>query len=281
MTGAPQPRELATATGSVTVTDHGAQLLQWQVDAVPVVWLSEQAEYAADRAVRGGVPVCWPWFAAGPDGDHSPSHGLLRTAPWEPLPPEPDGDTLSLRWRIRHDQVGGGRGVEQFPHPFSAELSVAVGRDCVVRLAVTNTGTEAFRHEGALHTYLHVGDVRQVTLNGLEGTAYWDKVTGRDGLQDGPLAPVGEVDRIYRSTAPVQLNDPVLGRVLHITGEGTTDTVVWSPGPQKGPALPDLGAGWSRMLCVEAAALHPRSPVLGPGRTWEMSTRIAVEHPDG
>lgn len=281
MTAAPQPRELATSTGSVTVTDQGAQLVEWQVGAVPVVWVSEQAEYAVGRAVRGGVPVCWPWFAAGPDGEHSPSHGLLRTAAWEPLPPESHGDTLSVRWRITHDRVAGARGVEQFPHPFSAELSVAVGRDCLVRLEVTNTGTAPFRHEAALHTYLHVGDVRQVTVHGLEGTAYRDKVTGRDGRQDGPLVPAGELDRIYRSTAPVRLADPVLGRDLTITSDGTTDTVVWNPGIQKGSALPDLGAGWSRMICVEAAALHPRSPLLGPGRTWQMSTRIAVEHPDG
>lgn len=279
MTGARAlPRDHPTATGSVTVTDQGAHLVQWQVAGIPVIWVSDRAVYAQGVAVRGGVPVCWPWFADGAGQDRSPSHGFLRTAHWQPVA---TADPLTLTWRITHEQVVGRPGTEEFPHPFAAELSVSVGQDCTVRLTVTNTGSEPFVHEGALHTYLHVGDVRQVRLGGLEGAAYWDKVTQQRGHQEGPLVLEDEVDRIYHATGPVRVDDPVLGRVLTVTGEGTTDTVVWNPGPAKGEALADLGPGWSQMVCVEAAALAPRCPPLEPGRTMALATRIAVGLPDG
>lgn len=289
------PRELATATGSVTVTDQGSHLVQWLVDGVPVIWVSDRATYAPGRAVRGGVPVCWPWFADGPDQDRTPSHGLLRTALWQPVhgaaagqPPTSGGsgeDTgagpLLLAWRITHEDVAGQPGTEVFPHPFTAELTVTVGQDCTVQLSVTNTGDVPFVHEAALHTYLHVGDARRARVHGLEGTAYFDKVSRQHHRQEGPLVLEGEVDRIYRATGPVRVHDPVLGRVITLTGAGTTDTVVWNPGQVKGTALADLGEGWEQMLCVEAAALSPRCPPLEPGQTMTLSTRIGVDPADG
>src|SRR5690606_23979067 len=113
------------------------------------------------------------------------------------------------------------------------ELAVSVGHDCSVGLTVTNTGTEAFDYEAALHTYLHVGDIHQAAVTGLDGAHYFDKVLQTDARQDGPITVSGETDRVYTSTATVLVHDPVLGRTLQVEKSGSPTTVVWNPWVEK------------------------------------------------
>lgn len=268
------PRVLRSQTGTLTAYDHGAHVAQWQQHGQPVLWLSDRSHYEHGESIRGGVPVCWPWFASGPDGDLSPTHGFVRLTGWQLL----ESTLSSLRWGIGSADVAGRPGVERFPHPFAAVLETTLTDDSLgIALTVTNTGDSPVDYEAALHSYLHVGDVQAVTIDGLEGVGYWDKVIGTPGTQDGQLTITGETDRIYETADPVTLSDPVLGRVLLVEPVAATRTVVWNPWRAGAAELADMADdAWRRMVCIEAAAIGAECIHLGAGQTHTIGQRISV-----
>ena len=254
--------------------DFGAHLASWTVDGVQRVWLSDAAVLDGSAPLRGGVPICFPWFAAGPDGRHKPSHGLLRTATWHPTVAA-DGEVWA--WQIASDDVAEAPGAEHVPGPFRARYSVSLrgpqgAEELHLTLRITNTGDRDYRVEAALHTYLAVTDVGQVQVLGLEDAPYLDKVTGRRDVQAGPLGLRGETDRVFDRSAPVVVVDPVAGSRHEVRPGGTTQTVVWNPWAEKAAGLKDLGDDeWRRFLCVEAAASGDRALTVPAGDTVEVS----------
>lgn len=272
VSGTPALR-LQTAWGaSALVTLHGAQLLSWRpAGGRDRLFLSERAEYAPGVAIRGGVPICFPQFAAlGP----LPKHGFVRTRPWSvsgrrvadgraevTLVFEPDTALRSL-----------------WPHPCRVAYTVRLSDDRIeLELAVEDIGAEPLSFTAALHGYLAVGDVEAVELRGLAGLQYRDAADGdRLGVEQRDAVTIrGEVDRVYH-TVPggVLLREP--DRTLAIRAEGFPDVVVWNPGPAKCAALADMAPdGWRRMLCVEAGAI--RTPVVVPaGGSWRGRQVLAV-----
>lgn len=266
-----------TATGTVIVHDQGAHLTEWRAGGVPVIWVSPRAEYAAGRAIRGGVPVCWPWFGPGRPGDLSPSHGFARTTTWRPVVEESGTDLVRWVWELTAADVGGVPGAEHFPHRFTAQLAVEVTDAATITLTIRNEDRQPFDYEAALHSYLHVGDVRRVTVTGLAGAPYLDKVSGERLTQQGDLGLTGETDRVYRSAGPVEVHDPVLNRTLTVAKSGSPETVIWNPWDEKAASMSDLGdREWTQMLCVEAAAVGTGAPRLAPGEAQSLSTTITV-----
>ncbi len=271
------PRAGRVGSSDYTAYDQGAQLATWEVDGVPVIWTSAWSRREVGQSIRGGVPICWPWFATGPDGGRTPQHGFVRKAPWRLLEHSTDDPTHVLRWELTQDDVVHEAGAEQFAHPFRAVCSTLVGTSVEVRLDVTNTGLEPISYDVALHTYLHVGDVRQVRVTGLEDAPYWDKVLRSSGRQEGPLRLTGETDRIYTSSEQVRVHDPVLRRTLTVSKGNSTHTVVWNPWDEVAADLADLGDDeWPQMVCVEAAAIGTDAVQVDPGDTHSLSTRISV-----
>lgn len=253
--------------------DHGAHVTQWVHHGVPVVWVSRRSEYVADRAIRGGMPLCWPWFANGPDGDRQPSHGLARTQCWG-LQEQGPGQ---LCWTLSPaDLPANSR--ELFPHEFDSTMEVALDPDELrVTHTVTNRGAQPFSYEVALHTYLHVGDVRDVRLHGLDAADYYDKVAKVDATQSGTLRIDGEVDRVYRSPGPVRVEDPTLERVITVASRGAGNVVVWNPGAEGAADMSDFGdEEWTQMVCVETANIGENAVSLGPGRTHSTTATITV-----
>lgn len=264
--------------GDYVAYDHGAHVATWRVDGVPVVWTSRCTRLEPGRPIRGGVPLCWPWFADGPDGDVSPSHGFVRTAPWRLTGHEQSATRHVLAWELTERDVVGVDGASRYPHPFALECRATVAEALTVELTVRNTGAAPAEHEVALHTYLHVGDVRQVRITGLEGVEVYDKVTRTTRTQEGTLGVSGEIDRIHSSTGMVRVHDPVLQRVVTIAKRSSRDTVVWNPGPDLVRELPDLGdEEWTEMLCVETADVGRHAVTLEPGGSRTVATRISVE----
>lgn len=259
--------------------DFGAHLAEWAVDGVPVVWLSEHALLDGSRPIRGGVPICFPWFADGPDGGLSPSHGVVRNASWTPVEPE-EGEVWA--WRIGRDDVAGAPGSEHVPGDFRLRYAVGLGEGedgaaLDLGLRVHNPTEVDQVVEVALHTYLHVGDVREITVLGLEDATYLDKVTGRHETQDGPLRLTGETDRVYDRSGPVVVEDRTALRALHVLPRGAAQTVVWNPWADKAAGLTDLGEEeWLRFVCVETAARGERSLRLAPGESVEVGTRVGL-----
>lgn len=273
------PRTHAAGRSRLVAFDHGAHLAAWSVDGISRVWLSEEAVLDGSAPIRGGVPICFPWFASGPGGDLSPSHGLVRTATWRPA--DTDGDEV-WAWELSSSDVTGDDGGGHLPGSFHLRYAVSlVEADEVLTLAlqVRNTGEEDYRFEAALHTYLGVEDVRDVQILGLEGADYLDKVTGRRAVQDGPVELTEETDRVYDRSGPVVVADRAALLHHEVRPSGATQTVVWNPWADKAAALDDLGDDeWLRFVCVETAAAGEHALTVPAGGTVEISCGLS-QHP--
>lgn len=275
------PRIHAAGRSRLVAYDFGAHLAEWSVDGVTRVWLGEQAVLDGSAPIRGGVPICFPWFAAGPDGDLTPSHGVVRTARWRQVATTADE---VWAWEIGSQDVADGPGAEHVPGPFLARYAVSLrGEDGeeTLRLAlrVTNTGDRDYRAEAALHTYLAVEDVRQVSVLGLEGAEYLDKVTGLREVQQGPVELTGETDRVYDRSGPVLVEDRAALAHYEVRPGGAAQTVVWNPWADRAAVLPDLGDDeWLRFLCVETAARGEHALTLPAGDTVEVSCALGRHH---
>ncbi len=242
------------ATASLCL--QGAHLMNWhpRSQAVPVVWLSRDARLAAGKSIRGGVPVCWPWFGAHTSEPGFPAHGYARTAPWQVVESgtEPNGATR-LTLRLMESE----KTRAQWPYSCALELTVIVGEMLRMELSTKNTGESDFVISEALHTYFKISDIGAVRVTGLAGCDYWDKV-GISTLkkQDGIIRFTGETDRVYINTAAeCVIEDDKLKRRIRVAKSGSLSTVVWSPWTAKADKMGDLCQpdGWRGMVCVESA----------------------------
>ena len=268
------------ASGRYQVFDHGAQVTAWRPagESRPVLWLSSATAYAAGKAIRGGVPICFPWFGPGLTGDKKPAHGFVRAIAWRRGEVTENGDTLRVEYTIDPAITAE---QPEFPHDYEARLTVTFASDHLqISLWAANTGDEPFTVEEALHTYLAVSDVRAVTIDGLDGVTYLDKNLPEpafDQVQSGPLRLTGPTDRVHLHDGPVTVDDPGFGRRLRLTTEGSADVVVWNPWEDAAAGMADMGAGeWTGMVCVEAANVFADAITLLPGEDRTITQRIEV-----
>lgn len=270
----PAPHVVDTARCTGEVHDQGAQVTRWApAGAHPVLYVSTAAVLEQGRPIRGGVPVCWPWFGPGRGGGMEPSHGFVRTVPWTLVErTEQDGDVV-LTHRVTSHEATSAR----WPHAYALELRTRLGDVLELTLTTTNTGAEPMDVEEALHAYLVVGDVRRVTLDGLDGRSFLDKVTGSERVQSGPVRFAGETDSVYRTSGAVTVDDPVLDRRLVVSTEGAANVVVWNPWAAKAAGLADMGDDdWTGFLCVEGADALENTVVVQPGASHAMTYRVEV-----
>ncbi len=268
------------ATGRSRIFDHGAHVVGWQPEgsAQPVLWLSSATAYAAGKAIRGGIPICFPWFGPGLSGDRKPAHGFVRATPWRRDEVIESGGILRVAYSI-DPSISGDQ--PEFPYDYRARLTAEFGAEHLsVSLWASNEGDVPFTIEQALHTYLAVGDVRKITVDGLDGAVYLDKNSPEpafDLTQSGPLRLDGPTDRVYLSEGPVTVRDPGLGRRLVSTTHGASNVVVWNPWLQAAEQMADMGPGeWTGMICVEAANVLANALTLLPGEHRTLSQRIEV-----
>ncbi len=267
----------------------GAHLTAWQpAGQQPVLFLSEKSNFAPGKAIRGGIPVVFPWFAA---ADTSPvptppgagSHGFARTSPWTLRFAALAGDDLHLSLTL--DQTEGTPATEAMRKAgfsgFGLALEVILGHTLTLRLSVANSGEKPLFFEEALHAYLAVGDSEHVTVEGLAGTEYLDKTENfaRHTQTDRELRFRGETDRPYlNTTAPLTLHDPVLGRRLRLIRANSRTAVTWNPGPALTAKLPDLlPDAWRNFVCLETANVAENALTLQPGEAQTMEMHLAVE----
>jgi D-hexose-6-phosphate mutarotase len=248
--------EIANAHGTASLCLQGAHLMTWKPksQSVPVVWLSRDAKLAQGKSIRGGAPVCWPWFGAHASEAGFPGHGYARTVPWQVIESgnDPDGATrLTLRL-VESDKTRA-----QWPHASIIELTIVVGDTLRMEMTTKNTGSTDFVIGEALHTYFQIGDIASVRVSGLENCEYWDKVGGSAlRKQSGAVTFDGEVDRVYINTnATCVIEDDRLKRRIRVAKSGSRSTVVWTPWTEKANKMGDLGQpdGWREMVCVESA----------------------------
>ena len=267
------PREVGIGPSLAEVYDYGAHVWSWSLDGNAVLWTSAESVFEPGKALRGGVPICWPWFGPGRTGDLTPAHGFARISEWA-LAGRVDRDNAEFLTYVLDPQVAPGA----LPgEDWRVTYEVSVGDELELALTVENLGATPFSYEVALHTYLTVGDVRQVSVAGLDGASYLDKVTGRRELQSGDVTISAETDRVYDRAGDIDVTDPVLGRRLHIASEGAANTVVWNPWIAKAAAMPDFGDDeWTGMLCIEAGNVRESAVTLAPGSAT-LRYRVTVD----
>ncbi|WP_018914433.1 D-hexose-6-phosphate mutarotase [Thiomonas sp. FB-6] len=266
---------VGAASGSAVLCLQGAQLLEYRSarSAAPLLWVSEAAEYRQGRPLRGGIPICWPWFGPHPDDASAPSHGYARITPWTLHASERVGDAVALELRMAAPDAG------LRPWRAELELRVEVGESLRLLLRTRNLEARPMRTSEALHAYLQVGDVRRVRLQGLDGAAFVDKLDAmRGGVHHGELHFDGPVDRMFvGTTSACVVEDPVLRRSIRVSKQGSASTVVWNPWQDAAAGMRDMrGDGWGRMLCVEAGNVERDQLMLAPGAEHVLGTRYEL-----
>ena len=258
---------------------QGGHLTRWQPHgAAPVLFLSTRAAYAPGTAIRGGVPLIFPWFGPHAIDRQAPMHGFARSRPWRLVISGPGADgAVILELALEDDEATR----RLWPSAFSLRYRVTVGADLHLALEVVNTSPAPFTFEAALHTYLSVGDIRTVAVTGLEHTTYIDKVDAFTRKQHGgePLRLTGETDRVVLGTrARCVVDDRALGRRLVVDKTGSATTVVWNPWATRAREIVDLEPDdWRRMICVETANAADDAVTLPAGERHTMSATIRVE----
>jgi D-hexose-6-phosphate mutarotase len=270
--------EIANRHAEAVIALQGAHVMTWQPRGQePVLWLSRFGKFAPGKSIRGGVPICWPWFGPHAEDAKLPGHGFARTVMWEVLETraQPDGATF-----IRFGLIETEATRAQWPHPSSAQLRVTVGAELKVELATRNSGNAPFRIGEALHTYFHISDVADMAIKGLENCAYLDKVGGTTRkTQQGPIVIESEVDRVYLDTeADCLIEDRGLKRRVRIATRGSRSTVVWNPWVEKAEKMGDFGPeGYRGMVCVESANAVDNVVTVLPGAEHVLQAVISVE----
>jgi len=257
---------------------HGAHLTAWAPRGQkPVLWMSSASRFTADAAIRGGVPICFPWF--GPRAGHpeSASHGFARLSDWSLVAAQDDGQNVTVGLRLTDSDA---TGAQAWPYRFEAIYTVVVGARLALTLTVTNLDEDEVTYEEALHTYLGVGDIRATEITGLEGTAFYDKLAGPELIpgEPNPLQFRARTDRIYLDTgATTTVRDEKVGRSVLIGKDGSDTTVVWNPWIEGARALGDVGDDeWKAMVCVEVCNVRDAAVRLGPGESHTMTATFEL-----
>jgi glucose-6-phosphate 1-epimerase len=264
----------AEATGEMYL--HGAHVTSWKPrGAEEVLFVSSASCWEDGRAIRGGVPTCFPWFAGRAGDPTAPAHGFVRTKAWQLESIVQRGDTVTVRMFTDSNES-----TRSFwPADFHLVHRATFGSELTLELVLTNTGAAPLRFEEALHTYLRLGHIDKVRLQGLDDVRYLDKTDlNREKIQDGEIVIVSETDRVYLNTRhAIDVLDHVLRRRIRIAKENSLTAVVWNPWVEKAKTLSDLGAGdWKHMICVEASNVADFAVTLAPGQEHQMQAIISV-----
>ena len=267
---------------------HGAQITQWQpTGQQPVLFLSERSFFTPGKAIRGGIPIIFPWFGARtrtPDDPRpqdpppaGPSHGFARISEWTLAFAALAGDDLHLTLTLGPSDTSRALGYDEF----ALVYEITIGTELDIKLTVNNQGSNPLHFEEAFHTYFAVGDSQQISIIGLSDTEYLDKTDNfkRKSQTDPVLKLTGETDRPYLDTlVPVNVDDPILRRRITIDKAGSQSTVVWNPWSTLTATLPDMSPlCWLTMLCIETANVATNAITLASGAHHTMEAHIFVQ----
>ena len=270
--------EIKNELGSAMVSLMGAHVISYKkANSEDILWMSDQSYMEYGKPIRGGIPVCWPWFGPHPDKERKlPSHGLGRIALWDVKEKTecPDGSSKLVL------TLPGSRLPDEFS-ALDAEIEIIVGSSLKMNLKTTNNGEKDYDLTQALHTYFNVSDAEAITVEDLDSLVYLDTVTNEYGIQYGPLKIDREIDRIFRTCGSTRIIDPGFNRIIHIDKYGSNSTVVWNPWIDKSKRMPDFGdEEYHTMLCVEAAKVPKFGDegVVSSGMIYELRQVIRVEN---
>ena len=240
---------------------QGAHLFHYaRAGEEPILWLSEASDFELGKAIRGGVPVCWPWFGFNEDKS-LPQHGFARTSLWEFVgSDEVDARTTVLTLRLTHDE----KTLQIWHYKFLLELKITISDKLMLELKTTNLDDKSFKISQALHTYFSVSHISEVAIKGLDKKPYLDALTWKKEIQNGDITLNQEVDRVYQEVdGEIVLSDK--NREVHIKNSGSSSVVVWNPWIEKTLRMSAMQEdAYKHMLCIESANAFDDARVLKP-----------------
>ena len=271
--------EINNAKAHATISTYSGQVLSYRpkTQKDDLLFVSDKAYYESGKAIKGGIPVCWPWFGADPDDLGRPAHGFVRNRQWEVSGSESlaDGSTKVILELADSEETR-----KIWPHPFKLNIEITVGDSLSVALVTYNNGDENVTISQALHTYFYVGDIGKVSVLGLDGVEYLDKVDDfAKKTHSGPVTINGEVDRIYKGVSgELVIEDESLGRKIRIASTGCSTAVIWNPWSEIAASMGDLNDDdYRKMICVETANAGPETVEVATGSSYRLEAVYTIE----
>ncbi|KFE46633.1 aldose epimerase [Pseudomonas syringae] len=241
---------------------QGGQLLHFQPRGQKP-WLWCASHWPQVGAIRGGVPVCWPWYGRHPSEGVWPAHGWARLLDWKLIDSRESDAGVSLHWRLQL-------------WDWQADLHAELGQGMELRLTTRHQDSEPCQFSQALHAYWRISDVQEVALEGLDGAQGYDQLSRQACQQEGDLRVAGGCQRVFDHTGPLQLQDQAWQRRLGIDTGDSANTVIWHPGNR--PLMGVAGSEAGGFVCVEAASGGSESLSLAPGERAELSLQAYLVH---
>jgi glucose-6-phosphate 1-epimerase len=291
---------ITAPTAEATLHLQGAHVTHWKpVGFAPAIFLSQRAEFTPGKPIRGGIPIVFPWFGDRHDGKTGPQHGFARISEWEVAFAALSNDEVHLAFTLAPNDLSRPLGYDHFRLGYR----VTVGRTLTLEMTVANDSGNGSAHgsgpaaataaadmaangapltfEQALHTYYAVADARQVSINGLDGTEFIDKLDNfARKIQDpGPLHLTGRIDRPYLNTEAVcVLHDPAGARTITVAKEGSHSTVIWNPWRELTATMADMEPdAWLHMTAIETANVVDNAITLQPGQMHVMRVTTSLD----
>ena len=264
---------------SAKITTNGAHVFEYApIGEKNLLWVSKKAFMEPGKPIRGGVPVCWPWFGTSVK-DGWPGHGFVRKEEWEiaEISELPSGAT-KLVFKIDTDM----KQFEMAEFPFTVYMIFTVGKELEMTLVMFNKGKEPVKIGCALHTYFAVSDIRKVAVTGLDQTTYVDYREGSDRkelVQQGDVLINDEIDNVYfPASGSTEIVDPGWGRIITVEKSGSDTIVIWNPWIEKAKTMADYAPEeYTEMLCVECANAKCEPRVLLPGVPHQITQKIGLK----
>jgi glucose-6-phosphate 1-epimerase len=266
--------KISTPRSTAEIYLHGAHITHFQKNGEPpLLFVSPQSWFEKDKPIRGGIPICFPWFG---NREGGPSHGLARILTWEIFEAStvPDG-SVRVRLQLPQKSLGPEWSALQ------TEFIVTVADTLTMELITTNTSADkTLEIEDCLHTYFHVGDISAVSITGLQGSSYLDNAAGGNGERktdnEAALKITKETNRLYlNTTSAVEVRDENFRRLIHVEKSGSQSTVVWNPWTTQKMPEDFAPANHKNMICVEAGNVKENKISLAPGKTTRLKATLS------
>lgn len=260
-----------TPKAKALISTHAGQVLSYQpAGEEDIMFLSTKAYYQDGKAIKGGAPICWPWFGPDPEGKGRPGHGFVRNRPWKIIGTQAVSDN-SVKVTLELSDTP--ETMEIWPHAFELTQEIVIGDSLNIALTTRNTGADLFTITQGFHTYFKIGDITQTSVLGLQDCPYIDKVdNSAEKKQIGEVTIAAEVDRIYRNVSNTMIiDDKALNRCIQILSQGNKTAVVWNPWEKISKEMADLeDADYQRFICVETT--NAANDVIGiaPGEEFRL-----------
>lgn len=264
--------------GDATICLYGAHIVSFTpAKNIEILWMSPYSSFEQGKAIRGGIPVCFPWFGPHESDENLPQHGFARIMNWKVIKTETlaSGENLICLQLCSSEETK-----KYWPHDFCAEMIFTIGTKLSVTLKVNNTSAEAIEYTSALHSYFSLSGIENITIQGLENTRYQNQLDGGDYIQETPLLAINKAEtrHYYNTDQACIISDPIFNRNIRIEKEGSENSTVWNPWAETCAEMSDLpDDAYETFVCLETVNKIDDIIKLAPGESHETTAIISAE----